>query len=217
MQPSYFWTNDRPLEDVKGTEPMTLLDFWSSIADHEVGLEDSYPAEEESAATAEEVFYAHAPLVYNIAHRVLGNEADAEDVTQEVLLRVLHKLDSFRGEGRLASWLHRVTVNAALLHRRKSIRRREREMDLPLAEQARENSAANASPAQRLLDNEMRELIERAVARLPKIYREVYVLAEIEELSNADIGEILHLRVPAVKSRLHRARSMMREALAGHV
>jgi RNA polymerase sigma-70 factor (ECF subfamily) len=196
---------------------MTLLDFWSNVADHDVCVDDPYPAEEENAATAEEVFYAHAPLVYNVAHRVLGNEADAEDVTQEVLLRVLHKLDSFRGEGRLESWLHRVTVNAALLHRRKSIRRRAREMDIPLAAQARENSAAHASPAQRLLDNEMHELIERAIARLPKMYREVYVLADIEELSNAEIAEILHLGVPAVKSRLHRARSMMREALAGHV
>lgn len=196
---------------------MTLLDFWSNIAYHEGSQENSYPADEDVAATAEEVFYAHAPLVYNIAHRVLGNEADAEDVTQEVLLRVLHKLNSYRGEGRLASWLHRVTVNAALLHRRRSIRRREREMDLPLAAQARENSAANACPAQRLLDNEMRELIERAISRLPDIYREVYVLADMEELSNADIGEALQLGVPAVKSRLHRARSMMREALACHV
>jgi RNA polymerase sigma-70 factor, ECF subfamily len=210
-------TIDRRLGDAKETEPMTLLDFWSNVADHEVCPEDCFRAEGENAATAEEVFYAHAPLVYNVAHRVLGNEADAEDVTQEVLLRVLHKLDSFRGEGRLESWLHRVTVNAALLHRRKSIRRREREKDVPLATQARENSAANDSPAQRLLDSETRELIERAIDRLPKMYREVYVLADIEELSNADIAEILQLGVTAVKSRLHRARAMMREALAGHV
>lgn len=196
---------------------MTLLDYWSNVADHESCLTDSYVGEEENAATAEEVFYAHAPFVYNVAYRVLGNEADAEDVTQEVLLRVLHKLDSFRGEGRLASWLHRVTVNAALLHRRKSIRRREREMDAPFAAQTRENSTEYAGPDQRLLANEMRELIERAIACLPGRYREVYVLADIEGLSNADIGDILDLGVPAVKSRLHRARLMMREALAGHV
>ncbi len=196
---------------------MTLLDYWSNIADRDLGQNDSYHAVEESAATAEQVFFAHAPLVYNVAHRVLGNEADAEDVTQEVLLRVLNNFASFRGEGRLAAWLHRVTVNAALLHRRKSLRRRKREMDLPFAEQACEYSAVDASPAQRLLDTEMRDLIERAVARLPKIYREVYVLSDIEELSNADIGEMLHLGISAVKSRLHRARSMMREALACHV
>jgi len=196
---------------------MTLLDFWSNVAEHDVSLIDSYSEQDENASTAEEVFYAHAPLVYSVAHRVLGNEADAEDVTQEVLLRVLHKLDSFRGEGRLASWLHRVTVNAALLHRRKSIRRREREMDVPFASQSRKNSTANPSPVKRLLDRELHDLIEQAIARLPKIYREVYVLADIEELSNAEIAEILHLGVPAVKSRLHRARSMMREALTGQI
>jgi RNA polymerase sigma-70 factor (ECF subfamily) len=195
---------------------MTLLDYWSSVAERGSSPERTYSSEEESAATAEEVFYAHAPLVYNVARRVLGNEADAEDVTQEVLLRVLHKLDSFRGEGRLASWLHRVTVNAALLHRRKAIRRREREMDVPLAARAQEALGAYACPAQRLLDNEMRELIQRAIAQLPENYRDVFVLADIEELSNAAIGRILRLGVPAVKSRLHRARLMMRDALACH-
>jgi RNA polymerase sigma-70 factor (ECF subfamily) len=205
------------MDDTKETESMTLLDYWSSIADRDASVEGLCSTEESaSAATAEDVFYAHAPLVFNVARRVLGNEADAEDVTQEVLLRVLHKLNSFRGEGRLASWLHRVTVNAALLHRRQSLRRREREMDIPLATRICEAPRAGSSPAQHLLDNEMRELIERAIARLPKIYREVYVLADIEELSNAAIGGILHLRVPAVKSRLHRARVMMREALTGH-
>ena len=196
---------------------MTLLDYWSNVAEQDVSLVDSYSEQDENASTAEEVFYAHAPLVYNVAHRVLGNEADAEDVTQEVLLRVLHKLDSFRGEGRLASWLHRITVNAALVHRRKSIRRREREMDVPFAAHSRENSTANPSPDQRLLDRELHDLIEQAIARLPKIYREVYVLADIEELSNAEIAEILHLGVTAVKSRLHRARVMMREALVSHI
>ncbi len=196
---------------------MTLLDFWSNVAEHDASLVDRYSEQVENASTAEEVFYAHAPLVYKVAHRVLGNEADAEDVTQEVLLRVLHKLDSFRGEARLTSWLHRITVNAALVHRRKSMRRREREMDVPLATHFRENSTANARPDQRLLNRELHDLIEQAIARLPKMYRDVYVLADIEELSNAEIGEILHLGVPAVKSRLHRARSMMREALAGHI
>jgi RNA polymerase sigma-70 factor (ECF subfamily) len=196
---------------------MTLLDYWSSIADNEAYLEQSCSVEDESAARAKKVFYTHTPRIYNLARRILGNEADAEDVTQEVWLRVLHKLDGFRGECRLTTWLHRVTVNASLEHRRKSLRRREHELDVPLAEQIHEPSEANACPAQRLLDDEMHQLIEQAIARLPELYREVYVLADIEELSNAEIGAILHLSVPAVKSRLHRARLMMHDALAGHV
>src|ERR1700745_762146 len=67
----------------------------------------------------EEVFRDHAPRVYNLARRMLGNDADAEDVTQDVLLQVLRKLNTFRGEAAFPTWLHRVTVNAALAHRRK--------------------------------------------------------------------------------------------------
>src|SRR5436853_2786211 len=69
--------------------------------------------------TAERVFNEYAPRVYNLARRMLGNDADAEDVTQDVLLQVVRKLDTFRGESAFPTWLHRVTVNAALAHRRK--------------------------------------------------------------------------------------------------
>ncbi|HEY1343156.1 MAG TPA: sigma-70 family RNA polymerase sigma factor [Bryobacteraceae bacterium] len=200
---------------------MMLLDYWATVTDDESHPNRADSVGEDLTATAEEVFYTHAPLVYNVARRVLGNEADAEDVTQEVLLQVVRKLDSFRGEGRLAAWLHRLTINAALLHRRKHARRRERQVDVsldlfPIVGRPCRNPGANSCPAQRVLANEMNELIERAIAGLPEIYRDVYVLADVEELSNAEIGEILSLSVQAVKSRLHRARLMMREALATH-
>lgn len=196
---------------------MTLLDYWSSVTDRDSCLGRSCSAEEENAAAVENVFFAHTPLVYKVARRVLGNEIDAEDVTQDVMLRVLHKLHSFRGKGQFTAWLHRVTVNAALLHQRKSIHRRERQMDASLAVGRLRTSRPEAGPAQQLLDNEMRQLIEQAIAHLPEIYREVFVLAEIEERGNTEIGAILHISLPAVKSRLRRARLMMREALACYV
>src|SRR5579884_185815 len=155
---------------------MTYLDYWSNAAGHE-------SAKEERAVTAERVFYTHARLVYKVARRVLDNEDDAEDVAQEVMLRVLRKLDSFRGECRLATWLYRVARNTALMHRWKANRHRERERNVPLAALEREDPRANTCPAQRLLDNERRELIEKASARLRKIYREVYRLADIEQRS----------------------------------
>ncbi|SRR5579883_2787746 len=199
---------------------MTFLGSWSSVADRKPSLNRASSAEQTPNATAENVFCAHMPLVYNVARRILGNESDAEDVTQEVFLQVVRKLDSFRGEGRLVAWLRRVTVNAALLHRRKHKRLRQREVvDVPLnfipvAGRGRRAPKANACPAQQVLDNEMHELIQGAIARLPEIYQVVYVLADIEGLSNAEIAEILAIGVQAVKSRLHRARLMMREALA---
>src|SRR5580700_2961012 len=69
--------------------------------------------------TPETVFRDYAPRIYNLARRMLGADADAEDVTQDVLLQVVRKLDTFRGESAFPTWLHRVTVNAALAHRRK--------------------------------------------------------------------------------------------------
>src|SRR5437868_11192693 len=71
------------------------------------------------APSAEEVFREYAPRVYNLARRMLNSDADAEDVTQDVLLQVVRKLPTFRGESAFPTWLHRVTVNAALAHRRK--------------------------------------------------------------------------------------------------
>src|SRR3712207_2518742 len=82
--------------------------------------------------TADQVFRAYRPPVYNLARRMLGNDADAEDVTQDVLVQVVRKLATFRGESELMTWLHRVTVNAALAHRRKRARREEHEVRDPL-------------------------------------------------------------------------------------
>src|SRR5438876_10626001 len=82
--------------------------------------------------SAEEVFHEYAPRVYNLARRMLGSDADAEDVTQDVLLQVVRKLDTFRGEAAFPTWLHRVTVNAALAHRQKRGLLQEREVSDPL-------------------------------------------------------------------------------------
>jgi RNA polymerase sigma-70 factor (ECF subfamily) len=152
---------------------------------------------------------------------MLNHDADAEDVTQEVLLQVIRKLNTFRGEAAFTTWLNRVTVNSVLLHRRKQARHRERQVSIPLHvlpehERVCATQSPHNAPEQRAIDRETRELIENAIARLPKIYRDVYVLADIEKMSNAAIAALLTLRIAAVKSRLHRARLMMREALTPH-
>src|SRR5437773_9582094 len=85
-----------------------------------------------AALTPDQVFRDYAPRVYNLARRMLGNDADAEDVTQDVLLQVVRKLDTFRGEADIATWLHRVTVNAALAHRGKRARYQKHEIHDPL-------------------------------------------------------------------------------------
>src|SRR5881396_2840371 len=82
--------------------------------------------------TPERVFREFAPRVYNLARRMLGNDADAQDVTQDVLLQVVRKLDTFRGESAFPTWLHKVTVNAALVNRRKRAQREEHRASDPL-------------------------------------------------------------------------------------
>jgi RNA polymerase sigma-70 factor (ECF subfamily) len=169
----------------------------------------------------EQVVFEHAPRVYRVAWRMLANDADAEDVTQDVLLQVVRKLETFRGESSLATWLHRITVNAALAHRRKRALIKERQVKDPLEQFPGSSHAAGgrrsaATPDEQALSHEMRQLIDGALAGLPPPYRDVYVLSDVEGLANAEIGSRLELSLPAVKSRLHRARLMMREALAPH-
>ena len=172
--------------------------------------------------TPETVFRDHAGRVYHLARRMLGSDADAEDVTQDVLLQVVRKLDTFRGESALSTWLHRITVNAALAYRRKKAQREEHQVRDPFEnflEDGFHRAPVNQwsiSPEEQVLDEETQELIEQAIARLPESYRAVFVLADVEQLPNAEIAKILGETVSAVKNRLHRARLLMREALAPH-
>lgn len=182
-----------------------------------------------SAVSPEQVFRDHAPRIYHLARRLLGNDADAEDVTSDVLLQVVRKLHTYRGEAALPTWLHRVTVNAALAHREKRANRQKRETtaggDEILDAATADEASYSPNPHPRMwalppdlsaLEKEKRAIIEEGISKLPDPFREVYVLADVEGLPNADIGEMLKLSVPAVKSRLHRARLRMRDLLAPH-
>jgi RNA polymerase sigma-70 factor (ECF subfamily) len=180
----------------------------------------SSPAQPAVAALpcAEQIFRDHAPRIYSLARRLLSNEADVEDVVGEVLLQVVRRLHTFRGQSELTTWLHRVTVNCALLHRRKNAPRLARQFQASV-EQVLElaNPPANTKqdrPECRVIAGETQRLIEQAINQLPEMYRDPFVLSDIEELPNAEIGKILGLSLAAVKSRLHRARLLLRDALA---
>jgi len=174
--------------------------------------------------TAEMVFREHAGRVFSLARRMLGNDTDAEDVTQDVLVQVLRKLDTFRGEAALTTWLHRVTANAAFALRRRRAARREcplgatpeysPEDTLDTGVAPTGTRRGGLAPDEQALAHELRQLIESAIKGLPWLYRDVYVLADVDGLSNAEIGATLSLSLPAVKGRLRRARLMMRDALA---
>src|SRR5712691_6256900 len=119
------------------------------------GVKRRRPTYPESPLSAEQVYHDHAPRVYNVARRMLGSDFDAEDVTQDVLLQVIRKLPSFRGESAFPTWLHRVTVNAALSHRRRQAVRDELRHSLDVQGEEAVATATNVpSPDDLLADHE---------------------------------------------------------------
>ena len=172
--------------------------------------------------SAEQVYHDYAPRVYHVARSMVSNDVDAEDVTQDVLLQVVRNLPTFRGDSAFPTWLHRITVNAAISHRRKRAVRETRRSHDPFDTLLEDEHILGLArkgelkPDEQLVDRETRRLIEEAVAELPEMYRTVFVLSDIEGLPNADIAERLELSLPAMKSRLHRARHLLRQSLAPH-
>lgn len=172
------------------------------------------------ALTPERVFREYVPRVYNVARRLLGNDADAEDVTQDVFVQVIRKLDTFRGEAALPTWLYRVTLRAAWAQRRKRAQREKREVHDAFQDFEQDGGHRApvrrwvADPVQLVLDREAHQRVEEAIARLPEIYRDVFVLADVEEMPTASIAGAIGQSTAAVKSRLHRARLLIRKALA---
>lgn len=181
------------------------------------GLPKSSKESLASVVEVERIYHECGTRIYSLARRMLGNDNDAEDVAQEVLLQVVRGWGNFRGESTVMTWLYRVTVNAALAIRRKRSICRERQFadtwESPEDNYYPGGFRPSSAPDAQVLHSELRERIETAIARLPDTYRDSFILADIEQLSYAEIGEILGLSLAAVKSRIHRARLMLRDSL----
>jgi RNA polymerase sigma-70 factor (ECF subfamily) len=162
---------------------------------------------------------ATAPRVLRVVRRLLRNEQDAQDATQEAFLNAFKHLDGFDGSARLSTWLHRIAVNAALMKLRSQRRRPEQpiEPQLPRFDAEGEHEhppwawAARADAA--LGSAELRKAVRAAIDSLPDLYRDVLLLRDIEELSTEEAAHALGISVAASKTRLHRARLALRERL----
>jgi RNA polymerase sigma-70 factor (ECF subfamily) len=173
------------------------------------------------ASALERLMACHAARVYRLAYAVTRNSGDAEEVVQDVFLRVFQKIDRFEGRAALRTWVYRVTMNAALNRRR----RRSSESEVSLEEHLptfradghRDGDPAfllsdwSQTPEEELLSREGRALLSRAVDALPERHRAVLVLRDVERLSNEEASEVLGESIASVKSRLHRARMALRE------
>jgi len=169
----------------------------------------------------------YAARVYRLAHGITRNEADAEEVVQDVFMTLVRKIHAFEGRAALGSWIYRVTTNAALMKRRGKRASVEVSLEdylptfLPDGHRAGDQSFLLAdwsqSPEQDLLSRETGEVLRRAIDELPGHYRAVLVLRDVEGVSNEEAAEALGESVSSVKSRLHRARMVLREELTQHL
>ena len=155
--------------------------------------------------------------IFRLAQHVTQNREDAEDVLQETFLKAYEHLDQFKGDSKFYTWIVRIAVNQALM----KLRRRKTDKSVSLDETidtgedtiTREIAAWDEDPEQRFSREELGEILDTAVDSLEPPYRSVFVLRDIEELSTEETAEALNLSVPAVKSRLLRARLQLREKL----
>ena len=167
----------------------------------------------------------HGPTIYRLAFGITRNRADAEEVLQDVLLTLVNRCASFEGRSALGSWIYRIATNAALNKRRGKRSELETSLeDLLPTFQSDGHRAGDRTylladwsqnPEEELLAGERRRVLERALDSLPDHYRVVLVLRDVEGLSNDEVSTLLGEPVSSVKSRLHRARMVLREQLTG--
>ena len=173
----------------------------------------------EPAATADgaagvpswhEIVEEHSDRVYRLAYRLTGNRHDAEDLTQEVFVRVFRSLDSYT-PGTFEGWLHRITTNLFLDQARRKQRIR---FDALSEERAQRLTSSGPTPDAAYADQRFDDDIERAIATLPPDFRAAVVLCDVEGLSYEEIAQILDAKLGTVRSRIHRGRAMLRQALS---
>lgn len=158
--------------------------------------------------------------VYHIVQGILNNPADSEEVLQESFLKALQHIGDFRGEAQFRTWLTRIAINEARMRLRKYRPKLHDSIDEAPDDttdlRPRELRDWQPNPEEKLAGAEVARLLERAIRALPRNYREVFLLRDVEHLSNNEAAQALGISLAAVKTRLLRARLMMREYLAPH-
>ena len=170
-------------------------------------------------AAVHELAERFGPRIYQLALRQMKNREDAEEVTQDVLMKVYRKIGAFRGDSALSSWIYRITFNTAMsrlrtskLARQAQQHERNRDEDENLRA-LREPADWSNLPDEAVLRAQLRSAVFAAIEELPEIYRAPVVLRDIEGLSTEEASTRLQVKDQTLKSRLHRGRLMLRERL----
>jgi RNA polymerase sigma-70 factor (ECF subfamily) len=165
----------------------------------------------------DELVRRYRDKVYRLSYKILRHEDDAAEALQDAFLSAFRGLKNFKSESTFSTWLYRIATNASLMKYRK---RRDGHVSLEQSQSYGEESGEglqlpdwSALPEDELLDAETGEVMAEGIAMLPEDDREVFLLRDVDERSNAEVAEMLGLTVAAVKSRLHRARVRLRDRL----
>lgn len=172
-------------------------------------MTDVSPFPADTVPTWDEIVDRHSDRVYRLAYRLTGNAADAEDLTQDVFVRVFRSLDTYT-PGTFEGWLHRITTNLFLDGARRRQRIRFDALSDERAERIRSSVTPHDTYAERTFDAD----VEQALAALPPDFRAAVVLCDIEGLTYEEIADIVGAKLGTVRSRISRGRAMLRTSLA---
>lgn len=186
----------------------------------ECALVDRLRGRDEHALAELSSLYGHK--IFQLAFRYVHNHEDAEEVVQDVLMKVFRKIDMFRGDSALSSWIYRITFNTAMSRLRRSKATRMAEVnEVEIGPSINDDGPAGHDPAdwsrmadEEMLRRQMRERFVEAVGDLPAIYREPVILRDLKGLSTEEASTRLRVKDQTLKSRLHRGRMLLREQLA---
>lgn len=162
----------------------------------------------------------YGPRIQQLAFRYLKNWEDAEEVAQDVLLKVYRKIEAFRGDAALSSWIYRITFNTAMSRLRNS--KHSRPLEVLQADLSQDSSASEPFDVpdwsglgdDAVMRAQLREALAQALTELPDVYRVPVVLRDIQGLSTEEASQVLQVKTQTLKSRLHRGRMMLRERLS---
>jgi RNA polymerase sigma-70 factor, ECF subfamily len=192
----------------------TVTQTFPSVS-HDTALVQRALARDASAFRA--IMQKHNRRLYRIARAILRNDADAEDAVQDAYVSAFANLASYRGESALATWLSRIVMNEALGR----LRRKRTTVDLAALEHQRSEaeiiqfplSTLNDDPERTMAQRQILQLVEQATDNLPEAFRLVFVTRVIEGMSVEETSELLGIKPETIKTRLHRARQLVRDQL----
>jgi RNA polymerase sigma-70 factor (ECF subfamily) len=168
----------------------------------------------------EQIYREHADKLFAFGQKICGHVHDAEDLVQETFLNAYRGLDGFRGDAKMSTWLYAIAARVCIRKRRKKKDAPDRELSLDEflptddGEFRLQPIADGPNPEQALQNKELKDVLDDAIQALPRHYRLVLVLRDMEGLSAGEVGSIMGLNERAVKSRLHRARLFVRQRLS---